>query len=264
MPSWMNALRQYNKDKPAWCMPRRGTEMYDEVRELMAGGEAPKAKKTKPKAEPKPESAMSRVMNNPDLFGKVKEYSTEKFGDHIRSVVKSFLTDAISGKNDATFSQGYTSVGYGDDEQQEFYVKSTKTYPLYDVPSGGSHGDVTISASSTRKKGYDKERMTIRPDEDGQLRITMEVFHGELELKGGREEILRHMLTLAGKGRITWSMPLGVKKGKVATEEAKLEEYDFEGRVVYVNPKTNKVYEGGLDALKLGGTKGVGKYAKLK
>lgn len=76
MPSWINALRAYNKDSPAWCIPRKGTDMYAEVRKIMEKGEA--------KPEPKPESAMSKVMNNPDLLGKVKEYSAGREGEKSR------------------------------------------------------------------------------------------------------------------------------------------------------------------------------------
>lgn len=31
---WLSALREYNKDKDVWTVPRKGTESYKEVRAI--------------------------------------------------------------------------------------------------------------------------------------------------------------------------------------------------------------------------------------
>ena len=50
MPTWHEALREWNRGKDAWCMPRKGTVENDAVRAIMARGlRAPKAPKA-PKA----------------------------------------------------------------------------------------------------------------------------------------------------------------------------------------------------------------------
>lgn len=68
MPSWMNALREYKKENPQG-------EDEEEVRKIMERQDGPKAAGA---GSPKAESAMSRVMNNPDLLAKVKEYKEPK------------------------------------------------------------------------------------------------------------------------------------------------------------------------------------------
>jgi hypothetical protein len=50
MPSlWIDALKQFNNEKGAWCIPRKGSEDYDKVRALM--GHMKDAKNKPVKAE---------------------------------------------------------------------------------------------------------------------------------------------------------------------------------------------------------------------
>ena len=37
MVSWLNALREYNKDKSRWCIPKKGSSGYTQVRQIMSG-----------------------------------------------------------------------------------------------------------------------------------------------------------------------------------------------------------------------------------
>ena len=34
--SWLEALKEWNFDKTMWCIPKKGTEEYDQVRAIMA------------------------------------------------------------------------------------------------------------------------------------------------------------------------------------------------------------------------------------
>jgi len=49
--AWMSALKEYNSDKERWCIPKKGTPQYDEVKALMP---KPSAKKAAAKAAAKP------------------------------------------------------------------------------------------------------------------------------------------------------------------------------------------------------------------
>jgi len=37
MVSWRNALREYNKDKGKWCIPKKGSSGYTQVKKIMSG-----------------------------------------------------------------------------------------------------------------------------------------------------------------------------------------------------------------------------------
>jgi|NorSeaMetagenome_1021524.scaffolds.fasta_scaffold130781_1 hypothetical protein len=37
MVSWLNALREYNKDKSRWCIPKKGSSGYTQVKKIMSG-----------------------------------------------------------------------------------------------------------------------------------------------------------------------------------------------------------------------------------
>jgi len=47
---WVDALKEWNKGSPTWCIARKGTKAYDEVKAIMAG------KKIEASAEPKAEA----------------------------------------------------------------------------------------------------------------------------------------------------------------------------------------------------------------
>lgn len=49
---WVDALKEWNKSSPTWCIPRKGTKAYDEVKAIMAGNKIEAS--AEPKAEAKP------------------------------------------------------------------------------------------------------------------------------------------------------------------------------------------------------------------
>ena len=49
MPSWIESLKKWNEGKGTWCIPRKGSEAYMEVRALMNPGEEPAIPKKAPK-----------------------------------------------------------------------------------------------------------------------------------------------------------------------------------------------------------------------
>jgi len=49
---WIDALKEWNKGSPTWCIARKGTKAYDEVRAIMAGKKIEAA--AEPRAEAKP------------------------------------------------------------------------------------------------------------------------------------------------------------------------------------------------------------------
>ena len=67
--AWMTALKAYNSDKDRWCIPKKGSPEYREVKALMplmaqpTEGEAPKPKKAaaKKSAAPKAKSAAKKA-----------------------------------------------------------------------------------------------------------------------------------------------------------------------------------------------------------
>ena len=53
MPSWTEALKKWNKDKPKWSIPKKGTAGYDEVKKMMSYDTPKVETKPKPKAKVK-------------------------------------------------------------------------------------------------------------------------------------------------------------------------------------------------------------------
>ena len=41
---YTDALKEYNKGKPAWCMPRKGTDLHSEVLRIMNAPKKPTRK----------------------------------------------------------------------------------------------------------------------------------------------------------------------------------------------------------------------------
>lgn len=41
---WIEALKKYNEKKGNWCVPKKGTKEYDEVRKIMDGERESKTK----------------------------------------------------------------------------------------------------------------------------------------------------------------------------------------------------------------------------
>jgi hypothetical protein len=56
MPNaWITALKKFNEGKGTWCLPKKGTKEYDEVRALMVA--KPKEESAPKEPAPKEESA---------------------------------------------------------------------------------------------------------------------------------------------------------------------------------------------------------------
>ena len=61
MPTWVEALQEWNSGKGSWCIPRKDTPEHAQVKALMEGKVKKKKKKVIPKSkskskpEPKPE-----------------------------------------------------------------------------------------------------------------------------------------------------------------------------------------------------------------
>ena len=49
---WVDALKEWNKGSPTWCIARKGTKAYEEVKAIMAGKKIEAV--AEPKAEEKP------------------------------------------------------------------------------------------------------------------------------------------------------------------------------------------------------------------
>ena len=83
MPSlWIDALKQFNHEKGAWCIPRKGSEDYDKVRALM-GGKAVKDAKTVKKAEtPKKAESPAKKAETP------KKAESPKKADKVMRKIK--------------------------------------------------------------------------------------------------------------------------------------------------------------------------------
>lgn len=56
---YTDALKEYNKGKPAWCMPRKGTDLHSEVLRIM---NAPKKPTRKLRKAPAPAPAPARAL----------------------------------------------------------------------------------------------------------------------------------------------------------------------------------------------------------
>lgn len=72
MPNaWITALKKFNEGKGTWCLPKKGTKEYDEVRALMVSKPSKEAPKEAPKEEPAPPKkkpsikAMAETFNVP-------------------------------------------------------------------------------------------------------------------------------------------------------------------------------------------------------
>jgi hypothetical protein len=62
MPNaWITALKKFNEGKGAWCLPKKGTKEYDEVRALMV---AKPKEESAPKKKPSVK-AMAEAFNVP-------------------------------------------------------------------------------------------------------------------------------------------------------------------------------------------------------
>ena len=51
--AWIEALKEYNKGHDKWCVVKKGTPEYNEVKKIMERKSAPKSKESNPVAKPK-------------------------------------------------------------------------------------------------------------------------------------------------------------------------------------------------------------------
>lgn len=84
---WVEALKLWNSNQPAWCIPRKGTPEHAEVKRIMAGEKvvrhADEERTKKAKAE------VQRVIKEAEVVGKAKRtVSKEKLKSFMRKAVE--------------------------------------------------------------------------------------------------------------------------------------------------------------------------------
>jgi hypothetical protein len=125
---WVEALKLYNQGR-TWCVPRKGTESYEVIREIMKTGKMPE-KKAEPKAEPKaktqdynePNPEDTHIKLTPKLEKIIKEYNRGR----------SLVNRHLDGKT--TNSNGFA---IRDEALDMFYDEMKKLYGLNEKDSFG-------------------------------------------------------------------------------------------------------------------------------
>ena len=51
--AWIEALKEYNKGHNKWCVVKKGTPEYNEVKKIMERKSAPKSKESEPAGKPR-------------------------------------------------------------------------------------------------------------------------------------------------------------------------------------------------------------------
>ena len=51
--AWIEALKEYNKGHNKWCVVKKGTSEYNEVKKIMERKSAPKSKESEPAGKPR-------------------------------------------------------------------------------------------------------------------------------------------------------------------------------------------------------------------
>ena len=72
---WIDALKEYNKNKGQWCLPKKGSKEYDEVKKIMDRNKKPKKSVIEPKKE-KPKKSLIEMMkefNNKYNLSEIKK-----------------------------------------------------------------------------------------------------------------------------------------------------------------------------------------------
>ena len=90
--SWLVALKEYNKNKNKWCIPKKGSKEYDEVRKIMDKKET-KEKKSK---EKKPKEKKLKE-EDPDEYDVLNRFS-EEWWNNERGIT-AFLTNKKTGQD---------------------------------------------------------------------------------------------------------------------------------------------------------------------
>jgi hypothetical protein len=120
--SWIQALKIYNKDKNAWCLPRKNTREYNEVKQiqnnLSGRNKKPEVKKPevkKPKVK-KPEVKKPEVkkpeVKKPDV--KLKKFNVDTVNEDNDYNFKGALYQLVYGKRISTKRiGGYNMCGGG-------------------------------------------------------------------------------------------------------------------------------------------------------
>jgi len=81
---WVDALKLYNQGKGGWCIPRKGTKEYDEVRKIMGGSKpAPPTDKAM-RAESKPKHLKEDVLG---ALRKVAEDAKHRNADKAKKLL---------------------------------------------------------------------------------------------------------------------------------------------------------------------------------
>lgn len=74
MISYINALRIYNKDKPKWCIPRKGTTGAKRIQEIREGKPVKlEQAKDEPKKKPRKKKEIKEDKKQPKITDVIKK-----------------------------------------------------------------------------------------------------------------------------------------------------------------------------------------------
>ena len=128
MPSWIAALKKYNSRQPAWCIPRKGTDEYNQVRKIMSEEKTKLSKKLKVVDSFKqkvgmadvPQDVMNLIGNNLGTKDKAQfnqvnknlkiDYSTKEYVDKLTTAIVDRLGDGDGGEGFVKALDGVNSV----------------------------------------------------------------------------------------------------------------------------------------------------------
>lgn len=79
MPTWIESLKIWNKEKPTWCIPRKDTTEYQQVRKIMGTGKQGKKLSIKPKKTQEPKNPAKKDYDEPPVKPKKIEIKYERY-----------------------------------------------------------------------------------------------------------------------------------------------------------------------------------------
>lgn len=159
--NWVQALKEWNTGKTKWCVPRKGSPEYDEVRELMREGHTTeKGRESFLRSErDKAEELYYKYEDSKSEYGKkvrdkaaelISKYDSElqgldsarrkekpkpkktPKGETMRDIFLRFLENAEKGE---PVDYQRTEI-YGDDA---YLIRSTKSYPIVFIGSSSQN-----------------------------------------------------------------------------------------------------------------------------
>ena len=98
---WIEALREYNKGKSKWCIPRKGSDDYNAVKAIMEGKHyVPPAPKTKSRYE----NLLEFYASSPEMWKRAPTKEKHAFYEQMWNIEK------MSPKASPKFAEvGYTN-----------------------------------------------------------------------------------------------------------------------------------------------------------